>query len=296
MHFLHQPSGPVCHEFAVWPRGVISELYGCRLALFTRLDLAKNKGQYNSTQRHAKNVKGEIPVFSRGRPVNTTTTVRRTVWLCAMVLGFAAPLMAQTYSPPATDRMDISLDSGWRFIRQDVPAASNKTFDDSGWSPVDVPHEWNNLDGQDGGGYYQGPGWYRRHYIPGNELSGQRFFLKFDGANIVADVWVNGSYVGQHRGGFAAFAFDVTTNLSVGADNLIAVRVDNTYNANVPPLQADFTFHGGMYRKVHLLALDPVHITPLDYASPGVYLKTTGVSSKAASLQITALEIGRAHV
>ena len=206
-----------------------------------------------------------------------------------MVLGFVASLMAQTYSPPATDRMDISLDSGWHFIRQDVPAASNKAFDDSGWSQVAAPHEWNNLDGQDGGGYYQGPGWYRRHYTLGNELSGQRLFLKFDGANIITDVWINGSYVGQHHGGFAAFAFDVTTYLTTGADNVIAVRVDNTYNANVPPLQADFTFHGGMYRKVHLLALDPVHITPLDLASPGIFLKTTGVSSNAATLQITAL-------
>ena len=64
-------------------------------------------------------------------------------------------------------------------------------------------------------------------------------------------------------------------------------KVNNAANTNIPPLAADFTFWGGIYRDVHLLVTDPVQISPLDYGSPGVYLTTTTVSSNSATLQVT---------
>src|ERR1019366_3179095 len=117
--------------------------------------------------------------------------------------------------------------------------------------------------------------------------SARHFFLKFDGAFLVADVYVNGTLLGEHQGGFAAFVFDVTPYINVGADNVIAVKVSNAANANIPPLAADFAFWGGIYRDVHLLVTDPVQISPLDFGSPGVYLTTTSVSSNSANLQVT---------
>ena len=137
--------------------------------------------------------------------------------------------------------------------------------------------------------YYRGVGWYRRHYTVDKNFAGRHFFLKFAGAFSVTDVYVNGSFVGEHQGGFAAFVFDVTSCLNVGADNVIAVKVSNAVNANIPPLSADFTFFGGLYRDVRLLVTDPVQISPLDYGSPGIYLKTTDVTSNSASLQVTAV-------
>src|SRR5664279_1152175 len=199
-----------------------------------------------------------------------------------MLFCLTLPLAAQP-------RADLNLDTGWRFIRQDVAGAQNAGFDDSAWSVVTLPHTWNGLDGQAGGGYYQGIGWYRTHYTADAGYAGRRFFLKFDGAYSVADVWVNGNYLGQHQGGFAAFVFDVTPWLKVGADNVIAVKVNNAYNADVPTLRGDFTLCGGLYRNAHLLVTDPVQISPLDFGSPGVYLKTTTVSSNSADLQITAV-------
>ena len=199
-------------------------------------------------------------------------------------------LLAQTYNPPVTERADINLDSNWRFIRQDVAGAQTSGFDDSSWTNLNLPHTWNNLDGQDGGNnYYRGIGWYRSHLTPDDSYTNRHFFLKFDGAFLVADVYVNGSFVGEHQGGFAAFVYDVTPNLVVGADNVIAVKVNNAFNANLPPLNADFTFFGGLYRDVHLLVTDPVQISPLDYGSPGIYLQTTSVSSDSANLQVTAV-------
>ena len=120
-----------------------------------------------------------------------------------------------------------------------------------------------------------------------NSYAGLHFFLKFDGAFSDANVWINGNYLGEHQGGFAAFVFDVTPYVNVGADNVIAVEVNNAFNTNLPPLDADFTFWGGIYRDVHLLVTDPVQISPLDYGSPGVYLTTTSVSSNSANLQVT---------
>jgi beta-galactosidase len=206
------------------------------------------------------------------------------------LLGLATACPAEIYTVPASHRTDVLLDPGWRFIRQNVTSAEKIDFDDAVWSNVNLPHTWNNLDGEDGGDdYYRGIGWYRKHFQVAKSEAGHRFFLKFDGASLVADVWVNGQSLGEHRGGFGAFVFDATPFINIGADNVLAVKVNNAPDPNIPPLDADFTFFGGLYRDVHLLETDPVQISPLDYGSSGVYLQTTGVNSHWADLQITTL-------
>src|ERR1022692_3597967 len=166
--------------------------------------------------------------------------LRILLFLFVAALAVSPPaVFGQTYSPPANPREDINLDAGWRFIRQDVPGAQTNGFDDSTWTLLNLPHTWNNLDGQDGGNNYsRGIGWYRLHYTVSTNEAGRRLFLKFDGANIVSDVYVNGNFVGEHQGGFAAFVYDVTSYMNVGADNVIAVEVNNAFNANIPQLNA----------------------------------------------------------
>jgi beta-galactosidase len=203
-------------------------------------------------------------------------------------LGIAPLLSAGTYTTPRGNRTDTLLNEGWRFAREEKTNGQEIAADDSAWTAVTLPHTWNALDGQDGGNdYHRGPGWYRRHFAVNAADAGRRVFLKFDGAFVVTDVWVNGRHAGRHEGGFAAFVFDVTDSVRPGPDNLLAVRVSNAPATNVPPLSADFTFFGGLYRDVHLLATDPVHISPLDYGSPGVYLQTLNVTSNSATLRIT---------
>ena len=197
------------------------------------------------------------------------------------------------YTPPTAPRADVDLSPGWKFIRSDVSGASAVTFNDAAWTSLDLPHTWNNLDGQDGpdssgnANYYRGIGWYRRHYTVPATMAGQRLYLDFKGANIVTDVYFNGTLVGEHQGGFAAFRYDVTSLAHVGADNVIAVKVNNAFNASVAPLNADFTFFGGLYRPVHFLATDPLAINPLDYASSGIFLKQTNVSAASATVAAT---------
>jgi beta-galactosidase len=190
------------------------------------------------------------------------------------------------YTPPTGGRSDIPINDSWRFLRSDAAAANTVGFDDSSWTAIALPHTWNNMDGQDGdNNYYRGIGWYRRHYLLAADAAGKNVYLQFDGANIITDVWVNGTQIGQHRGGFARFRFDVTAALRPGADNVIAVKVSNAQPTDVAPLNADFTFFGGLYRDVHLLVTDKVHIDTEDYGSEGVYLETSNVSAASANLR-----------
>ena len=157
----------------------------------------------------------------------------------------------------ATSRLDIRLNEQWKFIRQDVPDAAATNLDDAAWQSVNLPHTWNNLDGQTSGTpYYRGIGWYRHHLLVDAKYGGKSLFLKFDGAATVAEVLVNGSSIGTHKGNFAAFCFDATPFLRVGQDNVIAVKVNNAKDSDILPLSGDFTVFGGLYRDVHLLVLD----------------------------------------
>ncbi len=184
-------------------------------------------------------------------------------------------------------RVEVGLDDSWKFVRQDVAGAEAVRFDDGAWQDVKLPHTWNAKDGEDGGkNYYRRVGWYRRHLVVDRALAGRSLFLYFDGVGAVADVFVNGQRAGTHRGYFAGFCFDVTKLLKAG-DNVIAVKVNNSDDLHVPPVSADFTFFGGIYRGVRLLALNDVSVTPLDDGGPGVYLKQVHVTSDRADLEIT---------
>lgn len=184
-------------------------------------------------------------------------------------------------------RSDVLLEQGWRFHAGDVPGAEGPAFDDAqpGWTNVTVPHTYNALDGQDGGGdYYRGPAWYRVHVEQPAERAGRRTYLELEGASAVADVYVNGLHQGQHRGAFSRFRFDVTEALAAG-DNVIAVKVDNAPRADTPPLTGDFTMFGGLYRDVHVLTVPDLHIDLPDDGGPGVALRTSDVSAEAATLE-----------
>lgn len=201
-----------------------------------------------------------------------------------------------------TPRITAPLSDAWKFNLGDVVGAEAVAFDDAAWEAVSLPHCFKPAAGQDGPGtpYYRGIGWYRKHVEAPATLAGKRLYLQFDGANIITDVWLNGTSVGKHEGGYATFRFDVTDAMKIGQDNLLAVKVNNAEGAttqhvlvpnsptaNIPPLTADFTFYGGLYRPVHLVAAAPLSISLLDYASPGVYVQQTNVSAASADLKVT---------
>ena len=191
------------------------------------------------------------------------------------------------YNAPTSHRVDTLINTGWKFIQGDISDAQVATFDDSDWSSVILPHTWNNIDGEHDETYYRGVSWYRLHYTVPTTYEGQRLYLQFDGASLVADVYVNGIYLGGHQGGYSTFCFDVTSALVVGYNNVIAVKVNNAYATDIAPLNGDFTVFGGLYRSVHLLAVDEVHIDLLDSGSSGLFLRQAQVSTTSADLHIS---------
>ena len=210
----------------------------------------------------------------------------------AVVLGFlrqyfGTPEHGLPVAPPSpSPRAQIDLDGTWRFYPADNVHGPETGFDDAGWQSVAVPHTWNALDGQDGGNNYRrGVGWYRRHVRLDPALAGKRLYLQFDGASLAADVYVNGIHVGAHKGGFSRFRLDATDALAPGRDNLISVRVDNG-SLGIPPVSADFTFFGGIYRPVSLVATGQIQVSATDYGSPGVYLDQDEVTAQEANLTV----------
>ncbi|KAF1299074.1 beta-galactosidase [Enterococcus sp. JM4C] len=156
----------------------------------------------------------------------------------------------------------------------------------SEWENIDLPHTWNAIDGNNGFDYYRGVGWYVKEVHFSEMERNNQQFIEFLGANSVTELYVNNQYVGQHKGGYATFRFDITEYLTFGATNLIQVKVDNAEYQEVYPLRADFTFYGGIYRDVNLISVNPLHIDLEDFGSSGVYIQQEEVTKELAELTI----------
>ncbi len=185
-------------------------------------------------------------------------------------------------------REDTRLDADWRFIQQDVTNAARTSFDDGQWQTVSLPHNWGWAEAQQGKPLYRGPGWYRRALNLGAPEKGKRYFLRFEAASLVTEVYVNGTLAGNHRGGFGAFCFEITKLLSATGKNLVAVRVNNAGQPDIAPLSGDFSVYGGLYRPVHLIVTGTENFSLMDHASPGVAWQQTSVSKEQAVLDVTA--------
>ncbi len=191
-------------------------------------------------------------------------------------------------------RVKYTINEAWRFTKGSPYQAFLPSADDSRWETVDIPHTWNAQDADDDEpGFYRGPAWYRKRITLPADAASKQVYLCFEGANQVVRLYVNGHFAGEHRGGYTRFLFDITKFAVPGGENLLAVEVDNAHDPNIPPLSADFTFFGGIYRDVSVLLTDKVHIAPTDYASSGVYLTTPEVSAQHASVELRALVTNR---
>ena len=155
-------------------------------------------------------------------------------------------------------RTKIGMNAGWTFTGRDGAAVE-----------VDLPHTWNNLDGQDGGNdYWRGTCVYRKAFAKPEFGADQRVYLEFQGVNASAKVELNGQLVGTHDGGYSTFRWDVTDLLA--EENQLTVHVDNSVNDRVYPQKADFTFYGGIYRDVNLIIVHKFHFDMDHFGGPGI--------------------------
>lgn len=142
------------------------------------------------------------------------------------------------------------------------------------WNFVNLPHTWNGIDGQDGGGdYYRGPGCYTKAFQKSELPQAERYYLEINGANAMADVYLNGQHLAHHEGGFSTWRVDMTKDLR--QENLLSIVVDNSANDYVYPQMADFTFYGGLYRNVNIICVPQSHFELEYFGGPGIKVTPT---------------------
>ena len=168
-------------------------------------------------------------------------------------------------------RQVINFNTKWAFTKEAtaVPATMPEK-----WYWVTLPHTWNDIDGQDGGNdLYRGTAYYAKELKKVDLPAADQYYLEFNGANSSANVYVNGKKVASHAGGYSTWRVNVTEELQ--DENLIVVEVDNAANEIVYPQMADFTFYGGLYRNVNIIAVNNSHFDLDFYGGPGIKVTPT---------------------
>ncbi len=231
-----------------------------------------------------------------------------------MVLGRAYPAFAagfaseqsQPYAPPASPRVKLNFNLGWKFIREDVDGAQAPSFDDAKWSTVTTPHSFNDVDSfrmiiSHGGGdrgTYKGLSWYRKHFTLPSAMAGNKIFLEFEGMRQAGDIYLNGKQVGLYENGVTAYGIDISDTVKFGAENVLAVKVDNrtTYQERATSTGFEWNAndfnpdHGGINRHVWLHVAGKIHQTlPLYYGleSQGVYVHAGNFNIPGKTADIT---------
>ena len=187
-------------------------------------------------------------------------------------------------------RQIVCIDKEWLFAK-DVsdPAAISET------ERVDLPHSWNAIDGQDGGNdYFRGSCVYTKTITRAELPVADRYYLEIEGANSSADVYAGGVKLAHHDGGYSTWRVDITESLGESCE--LAIVVDNSPSEEVYPQMADFTFYGGIYRDVNIVAVAENHFD-LDYFGGKGLMITPTVNGKDATVEVevftTALKDGQ---
>jgi hypothetical protein len=224
----------------------------------------------------------------------------RTVMLAMMMIGSACsvPAMAARYDTAIhevqTGRSKLNFNAGWRFKLGKTNGAEKPEFDDSAWDSTGLPHSFSMPYFRDPA-FYTGDGWYRKSFTLASLLPSRQLSLEFEGAFQDAHVYVNGVEVAHHRGGYTGFPVDITSAVRPGR-NVVAVRVNNEWQATLAPRAGEHVFSGGLYRDVWLVTTDAVHVpwtgthvtTPeLSAASGKVAVETEVRNDGAAAAGVT---------
>ncbi len=159
----------------------------------------------------------------------------------------------------------VNFNETWAFSKTaTVPSAI-----DGSWETVNLPHTWNATDGNDGGNdYFRGTCCYAKAFAKADLPEGEEIYLELRGANSSADVYLNGKHLAHHDGGYSTWRVNLTADLA--DENLLCVLVDNAPNDRVYPQVADFTFYGGLYRNVNMIAVNKTHFDLDYYGGPGI--------------------------
>jgi beta-galactosidase len=242
-----------------------------------------------------------------------TLSIKRTPLAIAIGFAMCAGLAACGGGSSSDDNANVSAVStsemrtvtslnnlNWKFVQDDnLTDDEAQRSDAATWTSVKLPHTWNANDAATtaqttptSASYKRGKGWYRAEFdAPRSDATE---WLQFDGASIVADVWLNGEKLGRHSGAFTAFRFDVTGKLKAGK-NVLMVKADNSQAVSdtdltaIIPLSGDFNMSGGLYRGVSLVGTpSSAHFALDDLGSSGIYAYTSSIKGTAATVNVRA--------
>ena len=188
--------------------------------------------------------------FNRRRFLETSTT-----GLAGLTLMPKLAFGSTAQSASTSLRRVYPLNHNWLYRDRAQPSATATAFNDAGFKRVTIPHTnkllpWNGFDDKE----YQFVSVYRRHFRLPPELNGRRVFVDFGGVMTASTVWINGQRLGEYRGGYTPFSFELTSHLNWRGDNVLAVEVDSTERQDIPPFGnvVDYLTFGGIYRDVEL--------------------------------------------
>ena len=190
----------------------------------------------------------------------------------------------------------VKFNSDWHFIKVTDETISNEEFitdiNFTSWEKVNLPHT-SNIEPKIVNNQWQGISWYKKEFYLSKNQHSKKFFLHFEGAMNIAEVWVNGTKLIKHQGGYLPFVVDFSEVANFDAKNIIAVKLNNKDNPITGPKpleKLDFNTYGGMYRNVWLVAKNQLYITdPIlenKTASGGVFVRYSAVSDKKATLNV----------
>ncbi|MGB6546857.1 MAG: glycoside hydrolase family 2 TIM barrel-domain containing protein [Candidatus Acidiferrales bacterium] len=186
-------------------------------------------------------------------------------------------------------RIILPINRNWRFHPAKVDGAQSPEFDDSAFERVVIPHAnirepWHSFDDKN----YEFVSTYRRRFRLPRAAAGKRVFVDFEGAMTASTVWINGAALGEYKGGFTPFSFELTPHLREAAENVLVVQVDSTERADIPPFgyEIDYMTFGGIYREVAL------RIVPATYID-NIFAHPKDVLSATPSLDVDCFVAGR---
>lgn len=202
-------------------------------------------------------------------------------------------------------RQKYNFNSSWKFVKANILSAADAKYDDTSWETVSCPHTFNDIDTFDDfaeGGHngeskqWRGTVWYRKHFSLPLSAKGKKVYIEFEGVRQIADVYINGTFIGKNQTGFIPFGYDLTPYIKFGEDNVVAVKVNNDrgdhFRDNFPLVWHHEHWHpnhGGIYRNVYLHVMNPLHITlPLydNLETQGQYIYTEKVSKRSADVYV----------
>jgi beta-galactosidase len=218
-----------------------------------------------------------------------------------IIIGFiflSAYMHSNDKGTGALFRRALNFNDDWKFKRCEPSENTLETFkeiayDDAAWETVILPHT-PRIEPLVVNDQWQGICWYRKKFAMGDVYRDKKIFVEFEAAMQIAEVWVNGNHKTTHYGGYLPFTIDITADVFFDKKNLIAVRLDNRDNSEVPPGKAlkdlDFCMYGGLYRNAKMHITDKLHITDAVYANKvaggGVFVRYPVVKNEHAQIWV----------